>query len=198
MTGAVRLYMAMSLDGFIAGPDDDHGNGLGTGGEVLHDWLRDGDVHPRSHRPTEGANAQVFDEAMSTGAVITGRRTFELADAWAGDHHDAVPIFVLTRAPRSEPAPGHARWVTDLEACVTEARAKARGRDVMVHGAAAAQSLLSAGLLDELELHVVAVLLGKGRRLFDGVPAEVVELEPVRVLEGVGALHLRYRVRTEG
>lgn len=135
---------------------------------------------------------------MATGAVITGRHTFDYAGQWAGDHHDDVPVFVLTRSAPDEPAPGHARYVTDVESCVREARAAAGGRDVMMHGAAAAQSCLRAGLLDELELHLVPVLLGRGRRLFDGLPPDRVELELVRVLEGRGVLHLRYRVRSEG
>jgi dihydrofolate reductase len=94
--------------------------------------------------------------------------------------------------------PGHARYVTDVESCVRDAKAAAGGRDVMMHGAAAAQSCLRAGLLDELELHVVPVLLGRGRRLFEDLAPEHVELELVRVLEGRDVLHLRYRIRAEG
>jgi dihydrofolate reductase len=101
----VVLYMSMSVDGFIAGPDDGPDHGLGVGGERLHDWLRPGGVDPRSHRPVDGPGAAVFDELMATGAVIAGRRTFDHAGGWAGDHHDGVPIFVLTRAAPAEPAP---------------------------------------------------------------------------------------------
>jgi dihydrofolate reductase len=196
--GRVRLYMSMSVDGFITGPDDGLAHGLGVDGERLHAWLRDGGVDPGSHRPADGTDAEVFDEMMATGAVITGRHTFDYAGKWAGDHHDGVPVFVLTRSAPDEPAPGHARYVTDVESCVREAKAAAGGRDVMMHGAAAAQSCLRAGLLDELELHLVPVLLGQGRRLFDGLPPDHVELELVRVLEGRDVLHLRYRVRSEG
>jgi dihydrofolate reductase len=111
----IVLYMSMSLDGFIAGPDDGPGHGLGRGGMRLHDWLREGGIDPESHRPSEEPSASVFDEMMATGAVITGRRTFELAGGWGGDHHDGVPVFVLTHAPPENPPPGHARYVTDLE-----------------------------------------------------------------------------------
>lgn len=196
--GKVRLYMSMSVDGFITGPDDGPEHGLGVDGERLHAWLGDGRVDPVSYRPADGTNAEVFDESMATGAVITGRHTFDYAGQWAGDHHDGVPVFVLTRSAPDEPAPGHARYVTDVESCVREAKAAAGGRDVMMHGAAAAQSLLRAGLLDELELHLVPVLLGRGRRLFEDLPPDHVELELVRVLEGRDILHLRYRVRSEG
>jgi dihydrofolate reductase len=196
--GKVRLYMSMSVDGFITGPDDGPEHGLGVDGERLHAWLRDGGVDPGSHRPADGTNAEVFDEMMATGAVITGRHTFDYAGKWAGDHHDGVPVFVLTRSAPDKPAPGHARYVTDVESCVREAKAAAGGRDVMMHGAAAAQSFLRAGLLDELELHLVPVLLGRGRRLFEDLPPDQIELELVRVLQGRDVMHLRYRVRSEG
>src|ERR671911_22432 len=87
----VVLYMSMSLDGFIAGPDDGPDHGLGVNGERLHAWLRSGGVDPGSYRPVDGPSATVFDEVMATGAVIVGRRTFEFAGGWAGDHHDGGP-----------------------------------------------------------------------------------------------------------
>lgn len=195
----VVLYMSMSLDGFITGPDDGMGRGLGVDGERLHDWLREGGVDPASYRPVEEPNATVFDEMMATGAVITGRRTFEFAGRWAGDHHDGVPIFVLTHAAPDEPAPGSARYVTDgVESCVAQAKAAAGGRDIMMHGAATAQACLRAGLLDEMELHLIPVLLGQGRRLFEDLPPEHIELELLRALEGPGVLHVRYRVQSAG
>jgi dihydrofolate reductase len=195
----VVLYMSMSVDGFITGPDDGTDRGLGVDGERLHDWLSAGGVDPASHRPVDGPNATVFDELMATGAVIVGRRTFEFAGGWAGDHHDGVPIFVLTRAAPDEPAPGHARYVTDgIESCVAQAKAAAGGRDIMLHGAATAQACLRAGLLDEMQLHLIPVLLGQGRRLFEDLPPEHVELELLRALDGPGVLHLRYRLRSAG
>ena len=188
----VVLYMSMSVDGFIAGPDDSPEHGLGVGGELLHGWLADGGVDPASHRPSDEAGATVFDEVLATGAVITGRRTFEFAGGWAGDHHDGVPIFVLTRAAPPEPPPGSARYVTDIASGVAEATSAAGDRDVLLHGAATAQECLRAGLLDALQLTVVPVLLGRGRRLFADLPH--VELELVRAVDGPDVQHLRYRV----
>ena len=185
MTTPIRLYMSMSLDGYIAGPEDRPGQELGEGGGRLFDWLDD--------RLSPGSNGQVYSEASDTGAVISGRRTFELAGRWGGDHHNGVPIFVLTHEIPDEPPPGSARFVTDVATCAAQARAASPGRPVMVHGAGAAQALLRAGELDEMELHLVPVLLGRGRRLFDSLPDRV-ELELMRSLEGRQATHLRYRV----
>jgi dihydrofolate reductase len=195
----VVLYMSMSVDGFITGPDDGPDHGLGVGGERLHGWLADGGVDPGSYRPADGPGGAVFDEMMATGAVITGRRTFEFAGGWAGDHHDGVPIFVLTHAAPDEPPSGSAHYVTDgIASCVAQAKAAASGRDILLHGAATAQECLRAGLLDEIQLQLVPVLLGQGRLLFDNLPPEHVELDLVRALDGPGVQHLRYRVRSEG
>ncbi|MCT2582419.1 dihydrofolate reductase family protein [Actinophytocola gossypii] len=195
--GVVRLYMSMSVDGFITGPEDGIEHGLGVGGERLHDWLGSGARGSgRPAGPAGGADATVFAEAMATGAVITGRRTFDHAGHWAGDHHDGVPVFVLSRTAR--PDVGHARHVADVESGVARAKAAAGDRDVLLHGASAAQAVLRAGLLDELELHLVPVLLGRGRRLFDNLPPDHVELDLVRVLDGNDVQHLRYRVRSKG
>ena len=180
--------MSMSLDGFIAGLDDRPGQELGLNGGRLFNWLDD--------RFSDGPSGQVYREAMATGAIISGRRTFELAGRWNGDHHDGVPILVLThRIDESDTPPGSARFVTDVAECVALARAGAGDRPVMVHGAGAAQALLRAGLLDEMEIHLVPVLLGQGRRLFDDLPAEQVELDLVRRLEDRDVTHLRYAVR---
>src|SRR5215207_7109673 len=98
---ATVLYMSMSLDGFIAGPNEGPDNGLGDGGERLHEWAfsmgADTDPHSGVPRRLPGVNGQVFDEFMTTGAVVAGRGTFEPAGGWGGDHHDGVPIFILTR-----------------------------------------------------------------------------------------------------
>ena len=188
MNPPIRLYMTMSLDGFIAGPDDQAGQELGRDGFRLFNWLDD--------RMSDGPSGQVFREAMATGAVISGRRTFELAGRWQGDHHDGVPIFVLTHhVDAGDVPPGSAQFVTDVADCAAQARAAAGGRAVMVHGAGAAQALLRAGQLDEMELHVVPVLLGGGRRLFGSLGPGHIELELARVLDAPGVTHLRYRVR---
>ncbi|WP_433787511.1 dihydrofolate reductase family protein [Actinomycetospora sp. CA-101289] len=199
----IVLYMFMSLDGFIAGPDDGPGQGLGVGGERLHDFLtfdgpEDDPDHPSSARSSDEVGTAVMAEAMTTGAVLTGRRTFELAGQWGGDHHDGVPIVVLTRSAPAEPPLGHARYVTDVREAAAQAKAAAGDRDVLLHGAEAARACLRAGVLDEMALQVVPVLLGAGRRLFDDLPAERVELELLRALDGPGMVHLRYRVLGAG
>ncbi len=187
------LYMSMSLDGFIAGPDDGPGEGLGRGGEVLHAWLGE----PSDRLPVfdpPGASGEVFNELMATGAVVVGRRTFDLAGRWGGDHH-GVPIFVPTRGtPEPEPESDWVHYVTDgVESAMAQAKATAGDANVMVHGANLAQSCLRAGVLDELEIHLVPVLLGSGRPLF-GELAQHADLELTRVLEAPGVTHLHFRV----
>jgi dihydrofolate reductase len=193
MTATIRLYMTVSLDGYVAGPDDSAEQPLGVGGFRLFNWL--------DLRNDPGPSGEVYAEALATRAVIAGRRTYELAGRWQGDHHDGVPIFVLTHHVPDDPPPGSVRYVTDVDGCAEQARAAAGSGDVMVHGAGAAQALLRAGHLDELELHVVPVLLGRGRRLFDHLPAEQVELTLLRQVAtpdttepAKRVLHLRYRV----
>ena len=199
--GASVLYMSVSLDGFIAGPDVRPDNGLGDGGERLHQWVFPGGEHSGPDLPpavTDGVNGQIVQEFGATGAVVAGRGTFEPAGGWDGDHHDGVPIFVFSRR---EPALDIAAWplvsyVDDVEVAMNRARAAAGEKNVLVHGATTAQLALAAGVLDELELHLVPVLLGQGRRLFDNLSAEHVELERTRVLEGeAGVTHLHYRIR---
>ena len=196
---ATVLYMSMSLDGFIAGPNERPDNGLGDGGHRLHEWALT--APNASDKVIElgraGVNGQVVDEFMSTGAVVCGRGTFEPAGGWGGDHHDGVPIFVLTRH-KPENDMGHwplVSYVTDVATAMTRAKQAAGDKNVLVHGAGTAQLALAAGVLDELEIHLIPVLLGQGRRLFDHLSPEHIELEPTRVLEGDGVTHLHYRVR---
>ena len=185
------LYMSMSLDGFITGPDDGPGNGLGTSGHRLHDWIGE-PVDEPPHFAPPGVSGQIFDELMATGAVVVGRKTFDYAGHWNGDHH-GVPIFVPTRGVAPEPDSGWIHYVADgVESAMRQAKAAAGDADVMVHGADLAQSLLREGLLDELEIHLIPVLLGDGRRLFEHL--EPTALEIARVVEAPGVTHIRYRV----
>jgi dihydrofolate reductase len=191
---AIRVYMTMSLDGYVVGPDDGPDDPMGKGGFRLFNWL--------DHRNEPGPSGEVTAESMATQAVISGRRTYELAGHWGGDHHDGVPIIVLTHEVPDGSPPGSVEFATDVHDCAARARAAAGDGDVMVHGAGATQALLAAGELDELELHVVPVLLGQGRRLFDHLPPEHVDLELVRCLTtpDIESLehrvtHLRYRLR---
>jgi dihydrofolate reductase len=197
---ATVLYMSMSLDGFITGPNEGPDNGLGDGGERLHEWVLTGSDGGEQGPPAlkrDGVNGQVVQEFMSTGAVVAGRRTFEWAEGWGGDHHDGVPIFIYSRR---EPGIDIQGWplvtyVDDVETAMARAREAAGGKNVLVHGAATAQLALAAGVLDELELHVVPVLFGRGRRLFDHLHPEPLELTRTRILEGEGGVtHLHYRV----
>jgi dihydrofolate reductase len=184
------LYMSMSLDGMIAGPNVRLDNGLGDGGERLHEWL-----FPVSD---DGANRTIYNEFMATGATVAGSGTFEPAQGWGGDHHDGVSIYVLSR----HPAPAWAaewpnvHYLNDIGTAMQQARRDAGVRNVLVHGASTAQRALRAGVLDELEIHLIPVLLGEGVRLFEHLGVEQRELERIRVLEGQGGVtHLRYRVR---
>jgi dihydrofolate reductase len=187
------LLMSVSVDGFIAGPNDQPGNPGGDGFMRLHEWYRTADGE--FGRP-EGPAAGIWDELNATGAVLVGRRTAEQVDFYGGDHH-GVPIFVLS----SQPAPAAAAkyrsvtFVADgIESAMAQAKAAAGDKDVLVHGAYTAQKALEAGVLDELQLDQVPVLLGRGRRLFDVLPAQI-ELDVVRVIDTPVATHLRYRVR---
>jgi dihydrofolate reductase len=186
------LYMSMSLDGYIADPNDQLG---GDDGSRLHEWFltSDGEIS----RPS-GPVGEVFDEIYATGAVLVGRRTAEIVDHWGGDHHGrGVPIFVPSHRP---PGPSVANYplvtyVADgIASAMAQAKAAAGERNVLVHGAYTAQRALEAGVLDELQIHQIPVLLGAGRRLFEVLPARV-ELEIVRVIDTPEATHIRYRVR---
>jgi dihydrofolate reductase len=185
------LYMSMSLDGLVAEPNESP--------DRLHEWFfpGGGDDFEAAAERLRGVNRQIYDEFMSTGAVVAGRGTFEPAGGWGGDHHDGVPIYILSRNPAPVWA---AEWpavhyVNNLEAAVRDARRAAGDKNVGVHGASIAQRALTAGLLDELEIHLIPVLLGDGRRLFEHLGVEPRELERTRVLEGDGGVtHLRFRV----
>ncbi len=200
MSNAV-LYMSMSLDGFIAGPNEGPGNGLGDRGHRLHEWFLTGAdaSHKGATDRLTGANREVMDELMSTGAVVVGRRTFELAGGWGGDHHDGVPVFVLSRhQPDAAIRWPAVTYVSDVRNAMHMAKDAAGEKDVLVHGALTAQLALTAGVLDELQIHVIPVLLGQGRRLFEDMPPGHIELELLHALDGPGVLHLRYRVRPAG
>jgi dihydrofolate reductase len=187
------LYMSMSLDGYIAGPNDQPGNPGGDGFDRLHEWGTSTDGE--NVRPS-GPAAQLIDEMNATGAVLAGRRTAEQVDHWGGDHH-GVPIFVPSHRPPGPSAASYplVTYVTDgIASAMARAKAAAGDRNVMVHGAYTAQRALEAGVLDELEIHQIPVLFGGGRRLFE-VLASRVELEIVRVIDTPEATHLHYRVR---
>jgi dihydrofolate reductase len=192
----VVALMSMSLDGYVADPND----GVG---EVFDWYFNSGDVEFHAG----GADAMTFrvSEASAEhlrglwselGALITGRRTFEVAGGWGGNHAWG-PAFVLThQVPDGWPRPGSTvHFVTDgIESAVRQARAAAGGHSVAVHGADTIQQCLNAGLLDEIQVDIAAVLLGSGVRLFDHLAGTPAVLGTPTVVQGVGVTHLRYPV----
>jgi dihydrofolate reductase len=189
------LYMAMSLDGYIAGPNDGADNPGGDGFDRLHQWFVTPDG--KFFRPS-GPAGELYEEMNAPGAILVGRRTAEQVDHWGGDHHGhGVRIFVPSHRP---PGPSVANYplvtyVTDgIASAMAQAKAVAGERYVLVHGAYTAQRALEAGVLDELQISQIPVLFGGGRRLFDLLPSRL-ELEIVRVIDTPEATHIRYRVR---
>jgi len=183
------LYMSMSLDGYIAGPNDQPGNPGGDGFMRLHEWYGD------FSRPS-GAVGEIWDECSPPGAILAGRRTVEQVDHWGGDNQGA-PIFVPSHRPPGPTVANYplVKYVLDgIESAMTQAKAAAGDRVVLVHGAYTAQKALEAGVLDELQIHQIPVLFGGGRRLFDLLSSRI-ELEIVRVIDTPEATHIRYRVR---
>ncbi|WP_203700018.1 dihydrofolate reductase family protein [Asanoa iriomotensis] len=182
--------MSVSVDGYIADPNDTLG---GEDGNRLHHW----GLHPDGETfRTDGTAGQLLAEYNETGAVVAGRRTVEIVDHWGGTHH-GMPIFVPTHRPPGKTAANYPQvtYVQDgIESAMTQAKAAAGDRNVLVHGAYTAQRALEAGVLDEIQLHLIPVLLGQGRRLFDVLPREI-ELEIARVTNTPEATHIRYRVK---
>jgi dihydrofolate reductase len=190
--------MSMSLDGFIAGPNDEPGNPGGDDFMRLHQWYGFGlDAGPTAETTNgSGIGKQFLDEINETGAVLAGRNTVEQVDHWGGDHHDGVPIFVPSHRPPGTSVAKYplVTYVTaGIVSAMSQAKAAAGDRDVLVHGAYTAQAALEADVLDELQIHQVPVLFGSGRRLFDVLPTRV-ELEIVRVIDTPEATHIRYRI----
>jgi len=201
--GKVATGLTMSLDGFIAGPNDGPGAPLGEGGMRLFDWFSSGDTDyewPGNDMVARvsAASAELLDEAMSAaGALVTGRRTFDIANAWNGQHPAGVPVFVLTHTiPDDWEYEGSPfTFVTDgVESAVEQAKAVAGDKDVAVGAASVVQQCIRAGLLDEIVINLVPVLLGDGVRLFDLLGIEPIQLENIRVVEGTGVTHLHFRV----
>lgn len=194
----------MSLDGFIAGPNDDVERPLGEGGERLHDWVYGLASWRERHGLAGGktdSDAEVIEESFkTTGAVVMGRRMFNLGERYWGDNplfH--MPVFVLTHQAREKVVKEGGTtftFVTDgIESALQQAKTAAGDKDVsLADGANMVQQFLGARLLDEIQIHLVPVLLGEGRRLFDPIGTEHVELERTRVIESPGVTHLRFRV----
>jgi dihydrofolate reductase len=201
--GKVATGHSTSLDGFIAGPNDGPEAPMGEGGERLLAWYSAGEVEYRLPGTEMVFNvspqsAELLSETRTTtGALVTGRRTFDLTHGWGGSHPLDVPVFVLTHTvPQEWVYEGSPfTFVTDgLESAVEQAKAVAGEKDVGVIGASLVQQCIRAGLLDEIHIDLVPVLLGDGVRLFDHLGAGPIELESTRVIEGEGVTHLTFRV----
>jgi dihydrofolate reductase len=207
----VIVALTMSLDGFIAGPNDEVEQPLGEGGMSLFDWYFNGDTPIRQYQEAAArgvgvppfklaaSSAKVFEELIdSGGAVVTGRRTYDIANAWGGNGPlPGLPLFVVThRVPEDVPrGESHYTFVTDgVESAVEQAKVAAGDKYVSLMGASVPQQCLRAGLLDEIQIHLVPMLLGGGVRLFDHLDAKQVDLEIVSVTDSPGVTHLRYRI----
>jgi dihydrofolate reductase len=208
----LRFFISMSLDGFVAGPNQSAKDPLGDGGMQLHEWIFPLAVWRKDHGEEGGetnASTPVMERRTADiGAVVMGRKMFGGGpgpwgeDPWRGFWGEAppfhVPVFVLTHHAREhlEMKGGTTyNFVTDgIEAALDQARDAAGGKDVSLAGGADVfRQYLVAGLVDELDISVVPVLLGEGERLFENVGSEPPQLEPVDVVDGPGVTHLRYR-----
>jgi dihydrofolate reductase len=193
----IVALMSMSLDGFVADRND--------GVAEVFDWyahsgnveFNTGGSDPMTFRVSKPSAEHLRALWSELGAVLTGRRTFDIAEGWGGNHAWG-PAFVLTHhIPKGWPRPNSTvHFVTDgIEHAVRQAKTAAAGKNVAVHGADAIQQLLNAGLLDEIQVDIAAVLLGSGIRLFDHLSGSPAVLGNPRVVQGVGVTHLRYPVR---
>jgi len=188
--------MSMSLDGYITGPNDSV--------ELLHQWLYDLASWRERHGIAGGEtnrDAEILDEAFkNTGAILMGRRMFDVGEGpWGDNPPFHMPVFVLTHDAREEVVKEGGTtftFVTDgLESALTQAKAAAGDKDVSVAGGAnIIQQLIRAGLLDEIQIHLIPVLLGGGRKLFENTGAEHIELEQTRVIQSPGLTHIKFRV----
>ena len=193
--GKVIAEFTMSLDGFIAGPNDEVNRIFG--------WYSSGDTDfpvPSSTMvfKLSRASAELLRESWGTlGAIVTGRRDFDVSDAWGGTPPLGVPIFIVTHSIPQEWAKEGSpfTFVTDgVESALAQAKASAGDKDVGIGGTKITQQCLQAGLVDEIQLHLVPVLLGAGIRLFDHLEDEQIALEKIRVIDAPDVTHLRYRV----
>ena len=201
--GKVTMGLSMSLDGFIAGPNDGPDNPLGDDGPRLFAWYSGGDTEiqlPGGVPPMKvsRASADLLREVRgAVGALVTGRRTFDITHGWGGNPPLGVPAFVVTHSVPQE-------WVYDgspytfvtdgVASAIRQAKAVAGEKDVAVGAASLVQQTLAAGLLDEVHVDLVPVLLGGGVRLFDRLGPAAIELERTRVIEAPDVTHLTFRV----
>ncbi|MEO3771715.1 dihydrofolate reductase family protein [Micromonospora sp. B9E7] len=187
----VLLDVTMSLDGFMAGPDVSVENPMGVGGLRLHEWIFNASSNEVDAEIVRGVQA-------GTGAVVLGRRTFDVGiDVW-NDTPFPAPCFVLTHDPLAERVEksGTFTFVTDVRDAFARATAAAGARDVRLMGAAVGQQFLAVGLVDEIRVQIAPVLLGAGSRLFEHLGNAHIELERLATADSPHVTHLRYRIRS--
>lgn len=195
--GTIGAGFSMSLDGFIAGQNDDM--------QRLFAWMFAGDTDVKVSMGDREYDLKMSEEsaqsyegsAHAIGAIVSGRRMFDVAQAWGGKHPMDVPVFILTHSvPQEWVKEGSPfTFVTDgLESAVAQAKRAAGDKSVGVGGADITQQCLNAGLLDELGIDLVPVILGSGVRLFDRLKTTPIELENTGVTVGKGVTHLRFRI----
>ena len=192
--------ISMSLDGFIAGPNDGPGNGLGDGGEKLHEWgvgLKSWRERHGLEGGDENRDAEVLDETFrNLGAVVLGKRMYDNAEGWGDEPPFGVPVFVLTHEEREDEVKGGTTFIFvtgGVESAFEQARAAAGDKDISVGGGASTiQQFMASGLLDEIQVHVVPMLLRGGVRLFEELGG--VQLEIARVIEFPAVTYLKYRL----
>ena len=190
----LKLHVSVSLDGYVAGPDVAVDSAMGTGGDELHAWL-----FARPQDPVDQMIASSMFATDTMGAVLMGRRTFEVGIGhWGDDGTFGVPCFVVSHHARASVTKGSTTFnvVSDgLESAVREAVAASGNKHVEVMGADVSRQLLSAGLIDELVLTLVPIILGSGASLFGGLPPGLVSFEPIEACSSSTVTHLRYRPR---
>ncbi len=193
----VAAGITISLDGYVTGPNDGPGNGLGDGGERLHYWVFGGpwSYEEEPSGQATGVDKQFLDQGMARlGAVVGGRNTYEAAEAWGGRNPFGVPFFVVTHRPEDAPADGGFTFVTGLDEAIAQARAAVGGKLVFVMGGAnVIRQALHAGIVEELSISIAPVVLGAGKRLFDDFD-QAMNLEHVGLLQSPFATHITYRV----
>ena len=190
--GKVIFVISMSLDGFITAANQRAEEPMGDGGQRLHEWMMDAE---------DSRNREILTRGIGgIGAVIAGRRTYDDSLPWWGADGPTgparVPLFVVSHAPPAEtPEGGVYSFVDGIEAALARAHEAAGDKDISVMGGAnVAQQFIRAGLIDEIQIHLVPVLFGSGTRLFERLGSEHIQLEPVEVIPTAAATHLRFRV----
>ncbi len=196
---SVLAGITTSIDGYIAGPNDGPGVGLGENGERLHYWVFGGPwtYAEEARRAPAGEDAAWLTDTMSRiGAVVGGRATYEAARHWGGENPWGLPFFIVTHRPEEEPADGAFTFVSGVEAAVERAlQAAAPGKDIHVMGGAEIiRQALAAGIVDELTIIVAPVVMGAGKRLFDGF-SQSLDLEHLGVRQSQYATFIQYRLQ---